>query len=342
MTPPPECSSRARSRCASAAGLLVTLSIVAWAVDVHATEFLLENDLDRTARFDFLQDTSWWKGGNLLASGWVQPKLSERVRLPDLPRVSFRYTTLDNTRSVVVALSPSDLRASGDGSPTKVKFKGIVQKYRSEEKTRTATVTKMVPQMKTRTVTVTKYRSEERVRRVQERDPATGRLVFRDRTYSVQVPYTEEQQQTYTVTVPVTEEKTSTYTVQVPVKEVLLDIDGAPVSAEVVTAGEGVGRRRILGVTLADVQGVLVRGVDPGSPATRMRAFGPDADPAERFALEPDVDRIVRINGQAVATMKEAVAEVQKSPAICFLTVSSRGRETTFEVDLDFAEDGAQ
>lgn len=179
------------------------------------------------------------------------------------------------------------------------------------------------------------------MRRVQERDPATGRLVWRDKKYTVQVPYTEQQEQTYTVSVPVSAEKTSTYTVQVPVTEAELDIDGQSVSATVISASERADRRRLLGVTLADVNGVLVRGVESGSAAMRMKAFGPDADPAKRYALEPNIDRLVRINGQAVSTVQQAVAEVQKSPPTCFLTVASLGRETTFEVELDFADNGA-
>lgn len=274
-------------------------------------------------------------------SAWVQPNLRERVKLPpELPRVSFRYNTLDNTRSAVVILPSSDLRPSADGSPAIVTFKKIVESYHSEEKTRSYSVTKMVPETRTRTVSVTKYRSEERVRRVQVRDRATGRLVWRDQKYTLQVPSTEQREQTYTVTVPVTEEKTSTVTVQVP--EALLDIDGRNVSVTVITSSEGASRRRILGVGLSDVDGVLVTSVDGGSPASRTKAFGPDADPAARYALEPNVDRIVRINGEAVSTVKEAVAEVQKSPATCFLTVAGGGRETTFEVELDFAADGAK
>lgn len=340
MRPRPQCSATARSSSAQIARLLLLLTIAARTPGVAATEFLLRNDLDRTARFDFVQSTSWWRGEDLVASAWVQPDLSERVRLPELPSVSFRYTTLDNTRSEVVVLPPSDLRPSGDGSPARVTFKGIVQKYRSEERTRTYTVTTMVPETKTRMVNVTKYRSEERVRRVRERDPGTGRLVWRDQKYTVLVPYTEQQEQTYTTSVPVSAEKTMTYTVQVPVTEALLDIDGRPVSVAVITTEGGDGQRRILGVTLADVQGVVVRSVAPGSPATRMKEFGPKADLSKRHALEPNVDRIVRINGQVVSTVQQAVAEVQKSPATCFLTVASRGRETTFEVDLDLVENG--
>ena len=338
----PQYSPTARSRSASVARLFATLTIAALASSVAATEFLLKNDVGNTARFDFLQDTSWWRGEDLVASAWVQKDLFENVRLPELPKVSFRYTTLDNTKSLVVVLPPSDLHPSPDGAPARVTFKDIVKKYHTEEKTRTYTVTKMVPETKTRTVNVTKYRSEERVRRVQVTDPATGRLVWRDQRYTVQVPYTEQREQTYTVTVPVAEEKTSTYTVQVPVTEALLNIDGRDVSATVIMSGEGANRRRILGVGLSDVDGVLVTSVDDGSPATRMKAFGPDADPDARYALEPKVDRIVRINGQTVSTVTEAVAEVQKSPAICFLTVAGGGRETTFEVKLDFAEDAAK
>lgn len=343
MRTPPRYSSTARNRSASVARLLVTLTIAVQTPGVAATEFFLENDLGDTARFDFRQDTSWWRGDELVASAWVQKDLSERVVLPpELPRVSFRYTTLKNTKSSVVVLPPSDLRPSPDGAPKRVTFKRIVETYRTEEKTRTYTVTKMVPQSMKRAVNVTEYRSEERVRRVQVPDSATGRLVWRDQKYTVQVPYTVTRVQTYTVNVPVAEEKTSTYTVQVPVTEALLDIDGRNVSATVITSGEGAGRRRILGVGLSDVDGVLVTSVDGGSPATRMRMFSPDSDPAKRYALEASVDRIVRINGQAVSTVKEAVAEVQRSPATCFLTVASGGRETTFEVELDFATDGEQ
>ena len=343
MSPTPPRFPSERSRSASVALVVVVALILTRAPGVAATEFLLENDLDKTARFDFRQSTSWWQGDDFHVSAWVQPNLRERVKLPpELPRVSFRYTTLDNTRSAVVVLPPSDLRPSADGSPAIVTFKKIVESYRSEEKTRSYTVTKMVPETRTRTVSVTKYRSEERVRRVQVRDPATGRLVWRDQKYTVQVPSTEQREQTYTVTVPVTEEKTSTVTVQVPVTEALLDIDGRDVSATVIISGEGASRRRILGVGLSDVDGVLVTSVDGGSPATRMKAFGPDADPAARYALEPNVDRIVRINGAAVSTVKETVAEVQKSPATCFLTVAGGGRQTTFEVELDFAADAAE
>jgi hypothetical protein len=43
-----------------------------------------------------------------------------------------------------------------------------------------------------------------------------------------------------------------------------------------------------------------------------------------------------------VSTVKEAVAEVQKSPATCFLTVAGGGRETTFEVQLNVVADAAK
>jgi hypothetical protein len=134
----------------------VVIAMAACSPGVAATEFLLKNNLDKTARFDFLQDTSWWRGEDLLASAWVQKELSKRVKLPELPKVLFRYTTLDNTKSAVVVLPLSDFRPSADGSPAQVTFKGIVQKYRPEQKTRSYTVTKMVPEMRTRTVNVTR------------------------------------------------------------------------------------------------------------------------------------------------------------------------------------------
>jgi len=303
-----------------------------------ATEpFVLENDVGETARFDFFDsDAAWFAKAPIVPSRWVQADLSANVQLPDRDTVAFRYTTLSNRQSDTILWRPHAALASSKETPPRVSFKGISQRMVSESRTRTYTVTKNVPETRTRTVRAEKYRFEQKTRRIREHDPVSGQLVWRDQTYTVRVPYTEEVQQTYTVQVPVAEERTSEYTVMVPQTEAVFKVGENTLTAPLLATEAVTDRgRRSLGVTLADVDGVLVRGVEPRSPATRMTRFGPDVDLSKRYALEPNKDRIVRINGNDVTNVAEAVAAVQSSPAICILTVRNTTGEQSFEAVLD-------
>lgn len=336
MTAVPSSTGRNPSRLRCAAAWLTCCGCSVPMAAVALEPFMLRNDVGETARFDFLGTGLDWRGrGPLVPPKWVQPGRQAEVSLPDRDTVAFRYTTLNNRASSTILWQPQQALASINPKPVTVTFKGISERMVTEERTRTMSVTKQVPETRTKKVTVTKYRDEQRVRKVAVRDPATGRVTYRDERYTVRVPYTEEVEQTFTVNVPIMEQKTQTYTVQVPMSEAVFDIGGTAVTAPVLFAAGGDGPRRILGVTLGDVNGALVTGVDAGSPATRMRLFGPDADENKRYALEPNVDRIVRINGSAVRTGAEVAAAVQKSPATCIVTVSNRTGEETFEVELE-------
>ena len=85
-----------------------------------------------------------------------------------------------------------------------------VTKYRSEERTRTYTVTKCVPETKTRSVSVTKYRPEERTRNY---TVTTMVPEERTRTYTVTKMVPEQKSRSVNVTKYRTESKTREYTV---------------------------------------------------------------------------------------------------------------------------------
>lgn len=115
-----------------------------------------------------------------------------------------------------------------------------------EERTRTYTVTKQIPETKTRSVNITKFKTE-----IRTSDDGLER--------SVHVPYTETVEQTYTVMVPHAEEKTSTYTVAV-VQEKYIGSGGEIDVRKVPTSDLVVGRP--IGV-------ISIRYRDPSFQATR-------------------------------------------------------------------------
>lgn len=324
-----------------AAVLCLTVAAGLW---VHrssgAENFVLENDIGTTARFDFYEDTdSWEQKHPLVPPTWVQPRRHAHVNLPVDGEVVFRYTKVDNTASDTFRWNPGIALASSRETPPRVTFKGIVQRSVPQERTKTITVTRSVPEERTRTVTVPTLVSEQRTRVVRRRDPRTGRLVWEEEIYTVQVPTTKAVEETYTVMVPVMEKKTVTYTVAVPEAAARFDAGGKEFIASLTPTDDSRQRyQRVLGVQLADNRGALVTSVTPGSAAVRMTMFGPHAEPEARYALEPGVDRITRVNGVRVKTSREVVKAVQKSPASCILTVRNRSGEQTFEADLELVE----
>lgn len=302
-----------------------------------AESFVLENDIGSTARFEFYEDDDvWQQKPPLVPPKWVQPRRHAVVDLPIAGPVVFRYTKVDNTASDSFLWDPGPALENSPLTPPRVTFKGIVHRSVRERRTKELTVTKCAPEERTRTVQVKKFKSEERTRLVPRRDPKTGRITMQEETYTVQVPYMEEVEQAYTVMVPVMETKTVEYMVEVPVAIARFSAGGVDFVASQKVDDDTVGRHeRILGISLDDNRGPLVTSVTPDSAATRMTMFGPNANPENRYALEPGVDRIIRVNGVRVRTVREVVEAVQKSPAICILTVRNRSGEQTFEATLD-------
>jgi hypothetical protein len=305
-----------------------------------AESFVLENDIGITARFDFYaKDDATQQEPPLVPPKWVQPRRHALVNLPVDGEVVFRYTKVDNTASDSFLWDPGPALATSPLTPPRVTFKGIVHRSIREQRTKEVTVKKSVPEERTRTVRVKKLKSEQRTRLVKKRDPKTGNMTWQEESYTVQIPYTEEVEQTYTVCVPVTETKTIEYTVVTPVAVARFSAGGVDFNASQTMGGDALGhRQRVLGITLEDHRGALVTSITPGSAATRMALFGPHANPQNRYALEPGVDRIVRVNGVRVRTTREVVEAVQKSPVVCILTVRNRSGEQAYEAALDLVE----
>lgn len=271
----------------------------------------LKNNCERAAAFQFFaKELKSWEPGQLhLYSGQtgtkqLRSKQAYTIVFRDVPA---RYSEYWED----VRLYDLAEEASQQTPPGPVLFTRL---SRTEMRTKTYQVVKMVPEEKTKTVVVV--------------DPVTGQRHTEERTYTVMVPYHEE--------------KTVEYEIEIPLLRMSVGMGDAERVIGEVTGVHGAllqrldPRERYLGVGLGDAPengGAVVTSVAQGSPGQQMRRVGrPDT---ERYTFTPGRDVITQVNWEPVKNSAEAREKVQASPPTVVLTVYDRETKQTHDHEAD-------